>query len=510
MTTAKHFLKCLVIFVVSLSLLVSCNKEGKTSAFEELLTMTDSGSAQDTYLQKYRIIYSPDASSELVGKIDELCRSIQAETDLLCIMTEYGNEIYENNEAYYIFVGDTEYVRSYYDGFRASDYVFRANEEYAVLGGLTDSACIAAIEQFERDVLEVCEAEDIFSAGNNDFSYRCPYELDSLLLCGLELKFYDAVCTEEQNCDFARIAEHTYNTLAEKCGVYRKMQFSNAEDGRREIVFCKNTEQMDARISYNGEDITVSAPDAYGLCIAADRVLSDIERSKNGVCASFDVQAEIRESYTAPAITLDAVLSSFSNMTDVLKNSQSIIDKVKGTDAPLVYLGVTEPSTYDIVRATLGGNQNKEGYKMASCTLSGGNVAAFAYKASVLKCGDINVSDTSDFVSLTLSTENIENGTRANVSVLMPKPSCTLETLAAELEKLKECDLLLFVDNKSTSHDSCALYCENISLGGSNFTVCLRSNWKNVRLTDSKLSGGGECISLSFAVQKTLPDGFLY
>ncbi len=508
MTTAKHFLKCFVILMVSLSLLVSCDKENKTSAFEELLTMTDANNTQDAYVQKYRIVYSPAASAELVGKIDGLCKSIQAETDLLCVMTEYGNEIYENNEVYYIFVGDTEYTRSYYDGFRANDYVFRANEKYAVLGGLTDSACIAAIERFESDVLGVCEAEDIFSAGNNDFSYRYPHELDSLLLCGLELKFYDAVCTEERNGDFARIAEYTYTTLAEKCGVYRKIRFSHAEEGRREIVFCKNTEQKDAKISYNGEDITVSAPNAYGLCIAADRLLSDIELSKNGALASFDIQTDIRESYTVPTLTLDAVLSNFSNMTDVLKNSQSIIDKVKGTDMPIVYLGVLEPSTYDIVRATLGGNQNKEGYEMAKCTLSDGNVAVFAYKASVLKCGEINISDTNDFVSLTVSVENIKNAEKVNISVLMPKPSCDSAMLTAELERLRECDLLLFVDNKSISHDSCPLYCENISLGSSNFTVCLSSNWENVELADGKLVGSGECISLSFAVQKTLPDGF--
>ncbi len=508
MTTVKHFFRCLVILIVAFSLLASCSKEDKTSAFEELLTMTDSSNAKDAPVQKYRIIYPSGASAELIGSIDGLCKSIQEDTGLLCAMTEYGDEIYENNEVYYIYIGSTERVRSYYDGFRAEDYVFRANEDYAVLGGLTDSSCISAIERFLSDVLGVCEPQDIFSVGNNDFLYRHPYELDSLLLCGLELKFYDAVCTEERGGDFARIAEYTYNTLAEKFGVHKKLQFSDAEDGRHELIFCENIEQKDARISYDGEDITVSAPDAYGLCIAADRLLSDVLSSQNGASASLDIHSEIRESYTVPTLAFGAVLSSFSNVTDVIKNSQSIIDKVRGVDVPFIYLGVIEPSTYDIVCATLGGNQSKEGYQMAKCTLSDGNIVAFAYRASVLKCGEMNVNDTSELMSLTLSTQNIETGIKTNISVLSPKPSCGSEVLLEELEGLSKSDFVLFVDSKGTPHESCSLYCENISLGGSNFNVCLRSNWQNVTLTDSEPVGGGECISLSFAVQKTLPDGF--
>ncbi len=473
---------CTLLFV-----LVACTAHDKKSAFEELSAVSDTQASIE--VQKYRILYPSDASAELLGAIDTLRESIERKTGKTCGMTSADETISEIGKVYYIYVGNTEYARSYYDGLLSEDYIFRADEDCAVLGGLSDGACIAAINRFESDVLDVYNSESML-AEYSSFEYRHIYELDALLLCGLSLTHYGAVCTEERASDFSEIAEYTYNTLARKCGAYEKMRFGTPESARHELVFQKSTEQNIARIFYDGEDIIISAPNTYGMCIAAQRFLSDAFASVTDKRASLSLDEEICLDCTAPAVTLGAVLSEFSVREAVLHNSEVLIDAAEAADSPLLYFGAMEPSTWDIVKFNLEGNQNRKAHQMLEYTLHDGSITAFAFDESVFEYLAFEASAADGFTLMTIELRYIADGQVVRVCVLAQKNGSNPSAAEAALNRLsKQSDniLVLFVGNGNSTRVVCA------------------DTWQ---LSEQKENEGNECSTLTVTAEQVMLESF--
>ncbi len=497
MITDKLILRgaiCLLTALLPMPL-ASCGDTVRKSAFEELSSVSDT---KETVFQKYKIIYPEDASAELIQGIDLLCESLEAATDKICAVSCESAAVYEHTETYCIFVGDTEYTRSYYDGYLGKDYIFYAEESYAVLGGRTDGASLAAMERLKA-LLGVCEAEGVFSAGSNDFEYRCRYELDGLLLCGLSLEYYGVVCTEERTSAIAEIAEYTYGRLAEKCGAYAKIKFGAADDGTRELVFCKNPEQAEALIRYDGEDIIISAPDAYGVCIAAQRLLTELFGSVNGNCAALSIDTEIRLGYTAPTLSLGAVLSDFLNAESEIHNASALIEATENTDATVLYFGAVGDSEWNILKAS----RAIVGFELLTYE-SDGKITALAYRAADFQCMSFSASTAEDFVIMTLAARCTASGESVTVSVLAQRSGGDEGVIAAEAERLRsEGAFVLTLGNAAQEN---AVYSESIKLAGVNAAASIDVPSAQWELSSHGLSDGDECRSLTLTLKKIFTD----
>ncbi len=502
MTTVKRItIAAVALLLVLMCSLASCSHEKKQGAFEMLSTMTETTEE----CQKYRIIYSSNASAELIQSIAELRDSIQQLTGAVCGMTDDTETIYESVPTYYIYLGNIAPVRSYFDGYFADDYLFCALENYAVIGGITDTACISAIERFKTDVLNVYDAQSIFTPGENDFSYRHDSSKVQFLLCGMDITFYETVCTEPRGSDFGNIAEEIYTELSEKYGLYKNMRFTFSESDSYEIIFRMDTSKADACISYNGEDLIISAPDAYGLKLAALEFMSYMHDAE--ALGKLDVGEAIVIKYSVPVHTFGVILSDFENTFDVLANSKKLIKNARQSQAPVIFFNSVEPTTWEIVRSDLIGNSSKDSYRFFEYTLLDGTLAACAYRPSIAQCSDFSVTETDNFVSLALNMKNMSDSDGLALTAVWEKNGTAGGEAEDELEHLGKSDLLLFVRAENSEHEKCgSLYCEKIALLNSQITVCLDASIKNTELTDSLLAGENECVSLLLSIRQILPN----
>ena len=312
MTTAKSYIKILltVVCLCVLLLLGACSENGDALSNLEQL---DGGQNEST-IRVYQLVLPAHSGSVLAQSADKLAAAITAKTGVRCD-TYYDNEsVPYVEDAICVLLGDTAYADSvqYVHSLRRDDYICRTTEKNIVLGGKSDNATAAAIEYLIEEILPYRDGVAIMDP-RDGFEYYAEYELDSLALCGVRFGNYDIVCDCERDSLQAKMAEELRRIIADKCGEYPRLYFGRAgTDGVRELVIKTDTAVgNNSTITYDGEDVVLSAKDTYGLSVGMERLYTEMFSGASDRKASLDISSEKRSADSAhPFGCLLPILSS--------------------------------------------------------------------------------------------------------------------------------------------------------------------------------------------------------
>ena len=381
MITAKGFLSILLVLTLCVCA-CACNADGDSSALEQLEGLVKDEPQKP--IELYRVIISASASSGLAKIADELARTVEERTGVRTLLY-YDNEYIQSvDSAFDILVGNPkrEEMASALEGYRRDDYICKMTEKCLILGALSDNAAITVTERYINEVLSNCDGERI-SDFSSDFEYHHGYEIDSLTLCGFDISDYVFVCAHPNGSTENTLMYSLREKLADRCGAYPDVLAQKEQSAGVKEIILKTSESAgdNARISYDGEDVVLTAKDSYGLSLAAERLLTSLFSNVSDGKASLDI-TETSYSYVTPKIALATVVTSFDAQADVINAALTLASSVpEGAEA--VLFGAVKAEIWNVAK------DNVRGFAFKSVSVGEDEVIALAFDESEITCGEL-------------------------------------------------------------------------------------------------------------------------
>ncbi len=391
MTTVKNVLRLVATLALVAAIAVclpSCKGDGDSDTLSRLEALKNASALDE--VSCYRVIIPSSASSKLAEKAEELALAVTEYSKIDCGVIYDNVDMPKSDGDFDILVGNTNRRESSaaLDGFLRDDYICKMTDSCVILGALSDSAAIKVVERFIDEVLPTCEGSAIMDHESN-FEYRHDYEIDRLVLCGFELFDYDIVCSFGRGSSEALAVYKLRELVADRCGAYPDVQFgSSPRDGVKELVFSIDGDKNGfAEIGHDGEDVTVSAADCYGLSVGLENFYSRLFENVSDGRASLDVTYSMSFPYFLPKLELSTVLTDMPENGDVISVGMEIARSVPAS-ADAVLFGKTDKALWELIRSNL-----ESGFTVKSAELDGDTVIALAYKQTALTCGELSVED---------------------------------------------------------------------------------------------------------------------
>ena len=378
MITDKKFLiiaGCVILVMLLLVGLAFCQKSDDDFSSLDLLGDGE-GDGDESTVGYYRIVLSGECSSEVADAARALEAEIESLTGIDCGVTYDTCDIPNRTDAVEILIGNTNRNSSAValEGLRAYDYVCKWIDGSLVIGGLSNSATLLALERFVDEVLPYANASELMSA-DLSFTYHHDYDVDSIKLCGFEISDYSIVCGDE-TLEFARALA---NTATQKSGYYIDVRRGTPCENAKEIAFViDGSADGAAHISYDGEDVIIKAADAYGASVALAKLCSELFGS---VAESVDVaiSSQITCPYAAPEISVMNVLSELEAVENIIPLMNDALTYIKENSPDVIAFGNINPTLFDTLMLGLPSD-----YKAAVRSGSGENITVVVYSVQTV------------------------------------------------------------------------------------------------------------------------------
>lgn len=249
-------------------------------------------------LSQMKIVYRQGVGEELIAAADTLAAAIQAtfgtEVPVTSDYLRADSEIYTERE-YEIIVGETaREVDDSFKGLRANDYRYGVSGKKIVLMGGTDYSSILAASTFTYDIVTMNKGKGkVFFRSDWSKEERGTYSLESLTLCGTDIRSWSIVYPRNGSKWEAGLAEH----LADYIELLTGYSLAVVKDTKAyadgfEILIGK-TSRVGADVvastavseregiigAVGNKQIVLSGADTYGIKSAIDSFLREIEAS---------------------------------------------------------------------------------------------------------------------------------------------------------------------------------------------------------------------------------------
>ncbi len=413
--------RCVAVIFMCAVIVVCCAACGGTSLEGDLDSLQASVGLK---INKYQIIIPSDSSPELADKANSLAYKIEESIWVTCRVYSDSSQPPADMYALPIYIGNAKgKLEQERGGLRRDDYIYSATDERIILGGLSHSASIAAIDRFIEDVLPYCESTNIFEY-QGDFEYRHTYETPSFKLCGFDLDDYSICALADEESHEMTMARAMRDGISDLTGVYPQIVSAEAQStGHKQIVLQKNGTGT-VSITFNGEDILLTAPDTYGLSLLCSMFCERLSECVARGDAYMDITEAVTCTYSAPKLKLFVAYQPERSVSGAL----SFADTVEAANADIVYFGIMDKEFCQLVRA------NIKGYEFFVYSMAEDKVLAMAYKAAAFNCS-VDFSNASDGIMAT-DIELVSSGERFKIYSLCENDSTKREECAAKLAEL--------------------------------------------------------------------------
>lgn len=357
---------CAVLLVAVVLALVSCEETKEDLSALDVITDNANGNndgADDdsASVGYYRIVLSGNCSSEVSSAAHGIKIALEQATGVDCGVTYDAQQAPDRSDVIEILIGNTtrNSSRVAFEGLRTDDYVCKWVEGSIVIGGISNSATLTALERFIDEILPYATPSGVMSA-EQEFCYSHNYALDSVKLCGFEISDYSIV-SSEQTLEYALALA---DDIAQKSGHILSAKQGKAKDTVKEIVLLVDSEcDANAYIEYDSEDVVLRAKDAYGVSVALAKLFDQLLESGEKT-VSLDIRAQISIPYMLPEIRVMNVVEDLGASESDIDGINEIISRIRNDLPDAVVLenidnGVIDmmlyglPANYMLVRSEI-------------------------------------------------------------------------------------------------------------------------------------------------------------
>ena len=300
-STLGRTLICLLLLAVSLSALSSCARDKSGDLYDKIFS-SESGESKSVAFDKYILILPSDCSSDLYSAAEQLGEKISERTSTKTeLRYDRSTKSLEEGECE-ILIGKTARKESeeYLKSFKVKDFGYAYRDGVILIGGISDSAVLSAIDSFVLDVLVYADEEILM---NHDAALFCEgeYEIKKVTLCGFELWDYSVIYPNDDAV--ARLgAMRLRDEVLERAGYMLEIKSElESEENERAIRIgdtslsaeggCTETE---ARLTPRSTGVSLTYGSNYGMDVAIDRLLEGLFSVDENASAALDISEEER------------------------------------------------------------------------------------------------------------------------------------------------------------------------------------------------------------------------
>lgn len=367
----KRLLVCLLIVSLSLIVLSSCNKDKDGDLYEKIFSSENGEEVKNLAFDKYILVLPSDCSAEIYGGASALGERIEektaADTELIYDVETRKAEKGECE----IIIGNTSRRESaeYLKSFKIDDFGYAYRDGVILIGGISDSAVLSAIDRFTSDVMVYAD-EEILMNHDAELFQSGKYDLEKATLCGFELWDYSIVYP--RNDTVARLGAYRLrDAISESSGYYLAVRAENeVEADERAIrigdtslageVSCADTE---AKIVPRTCGVSLVYGGDYGMDAAINKLLEGLLRVRADGCASLDIDEDIClaiTSYRASVLDVSPAdstlgLDGIVNVVSAIHTAAPTFARVRGiSEKSMEYIAANFAEDYSVIRISGG------------------------------------------------------------------------------------------------------------------------------------------------------------
>ena len=360
----------------------------------------------------YRVVIPSNCGAELVSKANELAKAILRHTKVdAYVLSDSEYVINQDETIREVLVGQTNRVLSeqYLSDLNRDDYLCCAREGCLILGGVSESACVMAIDAFCNRYLPFAE-QNVLMKEADSIRYEAEYEWKGAQINGVSLKQYCLVYPFQNLHREREIADSLRNTIADRCGVYLEV-VSDAEYAREarmiEVGACfgLTLHPEDAYLAENENGIALYASNSYGLSELAKVLCGQLfDELTKGQTASWTLQGSQQVFCECPAVSVLNLASEWEMGRTPMADFVEFARWIAEMDADLMLLGSMEEELWKMVKAALPSRIVFE-----CVSLSNGTVLPVLFRNTEepwMKVTPLSLSENVDLLEISLLKEN--------------------------------------------------------------------------------------------------------
>ena len=338
----------LIIIAICLSILVGCSAK-EDDALTSLGEMSDNQNDAKTF--RCEVIYPTNSSSKLVTAARELADKIEHQTGMDTVA--YGEGQYRtSSDCISIVLGKTgkDFTGYTYADMKRDDYICRVKGSTVALGGLSETATLAAMQRFEEDVLPSASGGYI-AADGIAFEYHADYELDGVLLNGYGFGDYTFVV---ESSEALETVTEFRDAISDKSGDYPKIVTKAPTNANKCIFIIMNETEYtySALVRSAGGDIYVECGSRYALSVGLDGIYSDImDNCQNGIAYLYVNQPKV---YSYPASPFGVACLAVEQGSNYYDLAPSVADSIKKMHFDVATVAFDSYYHWSCVKAYLG------------------------------------------------------------------------------------------------------------------------------------------------------------
>ncbi len=381
-----------------------CKMSDDKAALELLQAMKDQAAQQSAQPQaeKYLVIVPASSTSELSLLARDLASEIEKKTGVECGY-EYDNVDVEAEKGRLdILLGNTNRRISAeaLNKFKNDDYICKLVGGALVIGGVSDSATVVAVERFISEILPSATSLALMPESGG-FEYHGEYMLKDMLLCGFDIRDYTIVFSDIET---QSVATSLRALIAEQSGIYIALRAGNAtSSGLKEILLDIDDTATSARACRVGEDIHLIGKDTYSLTVAVSSFYNMLLASETDGSVSLDISDKLEFSYLSQNISVMSTVSDVPYKQSSVTDIASLANSINYSSSEVVLLGAIDKDVWGAVDPGV-----EDIYERLELKLSNGTLIPVLYlKESVSVSRNDSVLVDGNEVAVLTVTKNV-------------------------------------------------------------------------------------------------------
>ena len=284
----------LICFGLLTAAMFSCSKRVENlDEFEKLVISAESESQDlEPFASEVYVIIPKGCSAELAVRAEKLVLGIKERTDIGTYLKYDDEAIVSGNNVLEIFLGNTSRDIST-DAFRtmkANDYLCMYDRGALLIGGKTDSATLAALDRFEKDILSTATKASLMHESAH-FEHFDEYEIDTITINGFYIYDY-AINADTETAAYGDVLSRY---ILQKSGYILEANLSVGKN--IDIALDENALVGLATIETKGQNILIRANDTYGLSAAVAKFASLLISEESDGVYALDLKEKIFVEY---------------------------------------------------------------------------------------------------------------------------------------------------------------------------------------------------------------------
>ncbi|MBE6668216.1 MAG: hypothetical protein E7607_07910 [Ruminococcaceae bacterium] len=255
----------------------------------------------DPEITEIRVIVDRDASLELIGAAERLCKTL-SDTLHKSAYVSYEGDVTSGGGAKEIWLGygSTVAARGIMRDLRADDFLCREIGNVIVMGGKSHKATLNAIERYCNEILPSATKYKLIPE-NGGFEYVGDYPIESAVINGVSVNGFEIVIKDKDNSELLWSALQLQGKIAEKVGYWLDIVEENERIFESKGIFLNSKKQEAegiARIIPTHTGFELTAEGYVGLIKCVDKFIGLFDSESGTSSLNIEVNNELRIEYS--------------------------------------------------------------------------------------------------------------------------------------------------------------------------------------------------------------------